>query len=224
MPPNVLNGLPVGRPAVSAYEDAGLPLPRVLVVDDHPLYSDGLRTALQDAGLVLEVAIAASVNLAKADLSQHPDTDLVMLDLSLPGESGLQLLQWMETLPCPVPVVVISSCDDETTVATARAAGAVGFMSKSSGRDALCHLLRTVSAGESCFPSLLAIGQGSDHLTPRQYQVLRCLAEGMPNKRICQALGLTEHTVKTHLKSIFQLLGVHNRTACIAQARDMGLI
>ena len=119
-------------------------------------------------------------------------------------------------------MVIISSSEDEATVRAARAAGASGFLAKSAGRSALVSMVRSVSRGEGYFPGGLEPVAQDLSLTPRQMDVLLLLAQGFPNKRICQSLNLTEHTVKTHLKAIFTQLGVHNRTECVNLARARG--
>lgn len=200
------------------------PLPRILIVDDHPFFLFGLTAILEQESLARSVACVGTVAEAIEDLRQSPKTALVLLDLSLQGEAGLSLFAGLEQLGLPVPVVVISSREDETSVRAARSAGAVGFLPKSADRRSLVRMIRKVSQGELFYPSLQASALQPDSLTPRQLEVLGLLAEGLPNKRICQLLDLTEHTVKTHLKAIFVHLGVHNRTECVAQARALGLI
>ncbi|MBW0147657.1 response regulator transcription factor [Marinobacter arenosus] len=202
--------------------DAGAPLRRVLIVDDHPLFSQGLAGLMTQASLATSVDLADSVDQAAALLAAPKDIDLVLLDVSLQGETGLMLLPRMGVREPPVPVVVISSSEDETTVRAARAAGARGFLPKSAGRTALASMVRTIRRGGEYFPGRSSAEAQVPALTPRQMDVLSLLAQGFPNKRICQSLNLTEHTVKTHLKAIFTHLGVHNRTECVSQARQMG--
>lgn len=200
------------------------PLPRILIVDDHPFFLFGLTAILEEERLARAVACVGTVAEAIEDLRQHPETALVLLDLRLQGEVGLSLFAELEKLGLPVPVVVISSREDETSVRAAKSAGAVGFLPKSSDRHSLVRMIHRVSLGELFYPSLQAPSVQADCLTPRQLEVLGLLAEGLPNKRICQILDLTEHTVKTHLKAIFTHLGVHNRTECVAKAQQLGLI
>ncbi|WP_404365257.1 response regulator transcription factor [Marinobacter sp.] len=200
------------------------PLSRALIVDDHPFFSDGLASILTAEQLVCSVGKVSSVPAALDDLRTNPDTSLVLLDLTLQGEAGLSLFRGLDEMGLPVPVVVISSREDETSVRAARAAGAMGFMPKSSGRRTLIRMIQCLRGGDLFYPSLQLSGRPPEQLTPRQLDVLRLLADGLPNKRICQELDLTEHTVKTHLKAIFSQLGVHNRTECVAQARSFGLI
>ncbi len=197
-----------------------LPLPRMLIVDDHPLFAQGLAGLLVQADLAASVKVAESVEQAMAVLSGPTPIDLVLLDVSLQGETGLMLLPRM--VGRRPPVVVISSSEDETTVRAAQAAGARGFLPKSAGRTALVAMVRCIGRGGEYYPGRSMVAEPIQALTPRQRDVLALLAQGFPNKRISQSLNLTEHTVKTHLKAIFTLLGVHNRTECVTQARQMG--
>ena len=199
-------------------------LPRVLIVDDHPFFLFGLTAILEQESLAGVVECVGSVAKAIENLHSHPETSLVLLDLTLQGEAGLSLFAELEQIGMPVPVVVISSREDETSVRAAKSAGAVGFLPKSADRQSLVRMIHRVSRGELFYPSLQAPATQPEYLTPRQLEVLGLLAEGLPNKRICQVLNLTEHTVKTHLKAIFSHLGVHNRTECVTQARALGLI
>ena len=199
-------------------------LPRVLIVDDHPFFLFGLTAILEQEKLVNDVVCVASIADAVEDLLRHPETSLVLLDLTLQGEAGLSLFAELEGIGLPVPVVVISSREDETSVRAAKSAGAVGFLPKSADRHSLVRMIRRVSTGQLFYPTLQMPAPSGETLTPRQLEVLVLLAEGLPNKRICQVLNLTEHTVKTHLKAIFAHLGAHNRTECVAQARALGLI
>lgn len=201
-----------------------MPLGRILIVDDHPFFADGLATILRQENLVAEVGQADTVAAAIGDLKAHPETGLVLLDLSLPGEGGLALFSELYGLGLSMPVVIISSTEDERVIRSAHQAGARGYMSKAAGRATLVSMVRQVSRGECFFPDLATVAPAPCYLTPRQREVLRLLAEGLPNKRICQQLELSDHTVKTHLKAIFSQLGAHNRTECVAQARALGLL
>ncbi|MDX1633584.1 MAG: response regulator transcription factor [Marinobacter sp.] len=214
-------GSPVDRPGSVV---AAPPVGRVLIVDDHPFFTDGLAAILRQESLVLQVGRADSVAAGIRYLKAHPDTGLVLLDLGLPGEGGMVFFSELDALGLAVPVVVISSTEDERVIRGAHQTGAMGYMSKAAGRATLVRMVRQVSRGERFFPELALAEPTSCYLTPRQQEVLQLLAEGLPNKRICQHLDLTDHTVKTHLKAIFSQLGVHSRTECVARARLLGLI
>lgn len=210
---------------VAAGDAASAPvLNHVLIVDDHPFFSDGLGHILLRERLAGCVDHAVSVEKALIRLKQVPEIDLILLDVGLPGEGGLSLLPRLDDAAMPVPVVVISSHEDETTVRAARAAGAQGFMPKSCGGDVLIRVVQRIARGDLCFPAAATADNPALRLTPRQQDVLQLLAEGLPNKRICQELDLTEHTVKSHLKAVFQALDVHNRTECVTLARSLGLV
>ncbi len=217
-------GIVEKSPAGSVSPGSCAPLPRILIVDDHPFFLYGLTGILEQESLADVVVCVGSVAKAVDDLKAHPETSLILLDLSLQGEAGLSLIGELDGMGLPLPVVVISSREDETSVRAAKSAGAVGFLPKSSDRQSLVRMIRRVSQGELYYPTLQVPSTQPEGLTPRQLEVLSLLAQGLPNKRICQVLNLTEHTVKTHLKAIFAHLGVHNRTECVAQAQSLGLI
>ncbi|SNB59075.1 two component transcriptional regulator, LuxR family [Marinobacter sp. es.042] len=199
-----------------------VPIKKVLLVDDHALFSQGLAGLIRQEGLAESVVIASTVEGASDLLVRQDDFQLILLDIALQGETGLALLPRLASHREPPPVVIISSSEDEATVRAAQAAGASGFLAKSAGRSALVSMVRSVSRGESYFPGGVDPVAPGLSLTPRQMDVLLLLAQGFPNKRICQSLKLTEHTVKTHLKAIFTQLGVHNRTECVNLARARG--
>lgn len=203
----------------------GAELSLVLIVDDHPFFSEGMSLAIRRGGWARRVEIAESVAEAKHKLTRMRDTDLILLDLSLPDAPGLTLIQSLNEVGLPIPVVVVSSREDEGAVRAARAAGAQGFLPKSADRAELQSVLHAITQGDLWFPDLApSLLEPGHPLTPRQLEVLRLLASGLPNKRICLELGLTEHTVKSHLKAIFGILQVHNRTECVLLAREMGLV
>lgn len=189
---------------------------KLLVVDDHPL----LREAVQ--GVVRRLEPGATV-LAVGDSERgfaiadgEPDLDLVLLDLNIPGLAGIPALKaWRRRYP-EVPVVVLSSADDRPTVLAAIAAGAAGFIPKSSPNEVLLNALRLVLAGGKYLPpEALAPAGGAGAraasaaqrtlsletlgLTDRQAQVLKLLAAGKSNKLICRELDLAERTVKAHV-------------------------
>jgi DNA-binding NarL/FixJ family response regulator len=171
----------------------------------------------------------------------EPDLDLVLLDLNIPGLAGIPALKaWRRRYP-EVPVVVLSSADDRPTVLAAIAAGAAGFIPKSSPNEVLLNALRLVLAGGKYLPpEALAPVAGSASrgagaateralsletlgLTDRQAQVLKLLAAGKSNKLICRELDLAERTVKAHISAVFRALGVTTRTQAAIAAAKLGL-
>ena len=214
---------------------------KLLVIDDHPLLREavqGVVTRLEPGAMVL-AAGDSERGFAIADA--EPDLDLVLLDLTLPGLAGIPALKaWRRRYP-EVPVVVLSSADDRPTVLAAIAAGAAGFIPKSSPNEVLLNALRLVLAGGKYLPpEALAPVAGSGAraprvatgralsletlgLTDRQAQVLKLLAAGKSNKLICRELDLAERTVKAHISAVFRALGVTTRTQAALAAAKLGL-
>lgn len=190
----------------------------LLLVDDHQIFLDGLSLALAPLCASLTIRTAESAAAAETCL-QHSTFDLILLDLRLPDLPGLVLLQRWQHQGRMTPVAILSASDSSFDAQAALAAGALGFISKSANSDELRQAVTRVLLGET-----LPVPQTSDkpQLTPRQLEILQLLAEGLPNKSISRQLGVSEDTVKTHLKTLFQELTVHTRTACVSAARQRG--
>jgi DNA-binding NarL/FixJ family response regulator len=212
--------------------------PNVLLVDDHAMFREGLARLLAEIAPRSTIHHACTCNEALARLQGVVSTapiDLVLLDLGLPGQSGLNgLITLREAWPA-VPVVVLSGTDDSPTVLGSIDAGAMGFVSKSSPPEVLAQALQTVLAGGVYVPpatSAFASPQDSaastarhaqPSLTPRQWDVLRLLLQGQPNKRIERALDLAPSTVKAHVSSVLRALGVTTRTQAVIAASRLNL-
>ncbi|ALN19803.1 response regulator transcription factor [Ectopseudomonas mendocina] len=188
----------------------------LLLVDDHRIFLDGLSLALSSLSQNLQIHTAHSAAEAEQRLRQH-GYDLILLDLRLPDEPGIELLQRWLARGESTPVAILSASDSTLEAQAALAAGALGFISKSSDGNALRRAVTRVLLGET-----LPVPSSPSPLTPRQLEILRLLAEGLPNKVISRQLGLAEDTVKTHLKALFETLAVHTRTACVSAARHRG--
>jgi len=213
---------------------------KLLVVDDHPLMSEAVQGVVARLEPGAAVLAAADSERGFAIATAERDLDLVLLDLNLPGLAGIPALKaWRRRYP-EVPVVVLSSADDRPTVLAAIAAGAAGFIPKSSPNEVLLGALRLVLAGGKYLPpEALAPAAGSGAkaaraagnarsaatlgLTDRQAQVLKLLAAGKSNKLISRELDLAERTVKAHLSAIFRALGVTTRTQAALAAAKLGL-
>lgn len=189
---------------------------RLLLVDDHRIFLDGLRLALAPLSPGLRIHTAQDAAEAEACLRQH-DFDLILLDLRLPDVPGLELLQRWQQQGRMTPVAILSASDSSLDAQAAMAAGALGFIPKSADGDDLRRAVSRVLLGET-----LPVAGDKVALTPRQQEILLLLADGLPNKAISRRLGLSEDTVKTHLKALFQEFAVHTRTACVAAARQRG--
>lgn len=189
----------------------------LLLVDDHRIFLDGLSLAL--APLCANLQIHTAESAAQAEQCLHNgEFDLILLDLRLPDVPGLELLQRWQQQGRMTPVAILSASDSNLDAQAALAAGALGFIPKSANSDELRQAVTRVLLGET----LPAPAAEKPQLTPRQMEILRLLADGLPNKAIGRQLGVSEDTVKTHLKSLFQELDVHTRTACVTVARQRG--
>lgn len=202
----------------------------LLIVDDHPLLRDGLCLSLLSIHPSMNLVCANSLHDATAKLSQRPDIDLVLLDLNLPDGRGLSLLHVIRQMQLFIPCIVFSASEDVADVKAAIRAGASGYIGKSSGTRSILAQISEVLQGQVSLPAFcpsLDVVSGDDligQLTPRQKEVLTLMAEGLPNKAICQRLNLTEHTVKSHIKALFQHLNAHTRTECVRIAYRTGLL
>jgi DNA-binding NarL/FixJ family response regulator len=205
---------------------------KILVVDDHPLILQALAQSLPQLHRGLDVVSAIDRDEAMTALARHPDCALVLLDLTLPGAHGLDLLAQMRHAYPRVPIVVLSATHDRVTVGAALAAGARGYIAKTSTPDALLDAVRTVLGGGSSVTTDLAmpspmIGNLPGHvlgLTHRQADVLRLLIQGKPNKLICRDLQLSEGTVKVHVSAILKALNVRSRAQAIAELSRRGVV
>lgn len=205
---------------------------KLLLIDDHPLFRDGLslliqhRLSLPDHA-ALTLLEAGDLTEARAVLQAHPDVKLALLDLNLGDRQGLDTLEQWRAIAPDVPVVVLSADDRPATIVSAIDRGAAGFIPKTAQAATMQDALRRVLAGEVYLPGLLEAEDESPEsllgLSERQLDVLRLLIEGKPNKEICRMLVLSESTVKTHLSAIFRKLGVGSRTQAVVAVARAGM-
>jgi DNA-binding NarL/FixJ family response regulator len=203
----------------------------VLIVDDHPLYRLALRGAVVAACTNCEIYEADSVTGLFDALDQHPRTDLLLLDLNLPGAYGFNALAHLRGSRPELPIIVVSASDDPRTVRQALAFGAQSFVSKSAnaatiGKNVLAVLRGEVATQAGLIPErepgtdhgALEIGHRIAQLTPQQFRVLGMLCAGLLNKQIGEDLQITEATVKAHMTVILRKLGAANRTQAVLLA------
>lgn len=206
---------------------------KILVADDHALIREAFRHLLLSLGEAVAVLEAGDSDGTLRMLEQHPDFDLLLLDLRLPGAGGLSTLERVRRDHPVLPVVVVSALDDAATVRAVLARGALGYIPKSSTSEVILGALRLVlSGGRYVPPEILAGESGAAaapssreevHLTDRQREVLALMIQGKSNKVICRELGLAEATVKIHVTAILRALQVSSRAQAIVAANRLGL-
>lgn len=204
---------------------------RVLVVDDHPVFRDGLTALLHLLPDVEEVTTAADGASAVA-AAEHQPIDVVLMDLNLPSMTGVEATTRILAAPNPPAVLVVTMVDDDQTVLAALRAGARGYILKGSTGDEIASALRTVASGGAVLgpgvsvqllatppdqPETAAPGQ---RLTQRERDVLTLLAEGANNATIAKTLGLTVKTVQNYVSRILDKLQLSDRTQAALYERD----
>jgi len=202
----------------------------VLVVDDHPVVRQGLRTFLdlQDDITVVGEAVDGAGCVEEAERLRP---DVVLLDLRMPGSDGVEALRGLRERGNQARVLVITSFPEPAAVLPAVRAGAAGYVYKDVDPPALAAAIRAVHAGHVLLhpdvAKLLAAGEAAPagvRLTAREHQVLTEIAHGRSNREIARALTLSEKTVKTHVSAILTKLGVQDRTQAALYAVRTGLV
>jgi DNA-binding NarL/FixJ family response regulator len=201
---------------------------RVLVVDDHPVVRQGLRTFLDVQDDLTVVGEAADGDAAVA-AAEELRPDVVLLDLKMPGADGVAALRGLRESGNPARVLVITSFTEPAAVLPAVRAGAAGYVYKDVDPPALAAAIRAVHAGHVLLhpdvARLLAAGEApSARLTPRERDVLAGITRGRATREIARDLGLAEKTVKTHVSAILTKLGVQDRTQAALYAVRTGLV
>ncbi|GMB83464.1 response regulator transcription factor [Shinella zoogloeoides] len=205
---------------------------RIAIVDDHPIFREGVASCLDDIGgfdLVGEGNCRDDAVL----LAERAEPDVMLLDISMPG-GGLDAVRRIMERRSAQKIVMLTVSEDNADVAAALKCGARGYVLKGVGSRTLADVLRLVHAGEMYLSPVLSAqmvasmlhreeedaGPRIDVLTPREREVLRLVAAGLSNKRIGRELNLHEKTVKHHMTRIFAKLGVSNRTEAAMALRD----
>jgi NarL family two-component system response regulator YdfI len=212
---------------------------KVMVVDDHLVVREGLRLILETEE-EFEVIAEATDGAAALRHLGHVKPDVVLMDLRMPGMDGLEALERIQADTPDLPVVVLTTYDDDDLIVRALGAGARGYLLKDSGREALLATVRAAARNETLLkPDLLArlvkravqpskpertALRTSAGLSGRELEVLDAVSQGLRNKEIADRLGLSERTVKAHLAAVFNKLGVDSRAAAVAVAVEEGLV
>jgi DNA-binding NarL/FixJ family response regulator len=203
---------------------------RVLVVDDHAVIRDGIAAILEPHDDLHVVGEAVDGDTA-VRLAAELGPDVVLMDLRLCGTDGADATARITALPAPPRVLVLTTYDSDNDITRAMAAGAIGYLLKDTPRQALLDAIRSAARGEAVLaPSVATKLVRQQHrrrpepLSARERQVLVLVATGATNRRIAEALSVSEATVKTYLTRIFTKLEVDDRTAAVTAALARQLI
>ncbi len=212
----------------------------ILIIDDHPLFREGLKTIIARAAK-FEVVGEAGNGREGLRMAKKLKPDLVLMDLSLPDQSGIQVTREIRALLSDTRVMIISMHSKIDYIAEAFQAGATGYVVKESASERLMHGLESVSKGEYFFDSSVSSemvkklmespgkeARISDAaygtLTPREQEVMRLLAEGFSTKEVAEKLFISPKTVENHRTNIMNKLGLHSAMELIRYAAKLGLI
>lgn len=202
---------------------------KILLVDDHPTFRDGLKFLLSSLDANLEFMDASTLDAALAFVEEQP-IDLILLDLMLPGTNGLEAVRALkQAFPEPM-LVILSGVEDNNVVYQSIDLGAAGYIPKASTQSVLVAALQLVLSGGVYIPAKMLGGSGTvspfwaremlKGLSVRQRDALRRALQGKPNKTIAREMGIAENTVKVHLSHAYQVLGVSNRTGALYLLKD----
>ncbi len=210
----------------------------VLLVDDQTLVRQGIRSLLELSDEIRVVAEAADGAQAVELIPQHKP-DVVLLDLRMPGMSGIDVLNTLAQRGQQPPSIILTTFDDDQLVLAGLKAGARGYLLKDVSLDQLVDAVKTVAAGGSLVAPVVTQRLLSglermhneftsldrpDPLTDRETEILRLMAGGYSNKEIANSLGVAEGTVKNHVSNILSKLGVRDRTRAVLKAFELGIV
>lgn len=210
----------------------------VCLVDDQTLVRQGIRSLLELSDSIRIVAEAVDGNDA-VDLIPKVQPDVVLLDLRMPGLSGLDVLKTLSSKGQLPPTIILTTFDDDQLVLAGLKAGARGYLLKDVSLDQLVNAVKTVAAGGSLVAPVVTqrLLSGLEHmqndftsldrpdpLTERETEILRLMASGYSNKEIASSLNVAEGTVKNHVSNILSKLGVRDRTRAVLKAFELGVV
>jgi DNA-binding NarL/FixJ family response regulator len=209
---------------------------KVLIADDHPMFRQGLRAALADSAGISVVAEVAD-GLAAVTAATELGADVVLMDLHMPGGSGMDAIRQIAVSRPGTSVLVLTMFDNDESLLTAMRAGARGYLVKGADRDDILRAIQAVVAGEVVFGAGVAeralaffaspaggrAARPFPELTDREVEILQLVGQGMSNTAIARRLTLADKTVRNHVSSVFAKLRVTDRSQAIIRAREAGL-
>ena len=207
---------------------------RVLIADDHPIVRQGLGVVLA-AQADMELVAEATNGEEAVQLTRETHPDVIIMDLQMPVKDGLAAIAEINEECSEAQILVLTSFPDDDNVFAAIKGGAMGFLLKDSSPEHLLEAIRTVCRGESVLHPTIArklmqeiiqpseLPQAEEPLTPRELEVLRCLARGLSNREIAEELSVSIRTVTTHVRNILDKLHLANRTQAALYAIEQGI-
>lgn len=208
---------------------------RVLVADDHSLFRDGIVSLLEAAGFEVVDQVGDGQAAIESTRMHHPD--LVLLDITMPGKSGIETLREIKSDLPEAKVVILTVSDEDEDIISAVRGGADGYLLKNLNADQFLEMLNELRAGKAAITRATtaqlmkalaaeraAEPQLEEDLTDRELELLDLVAQGLSNRGIAHSLSISENTVKYHMKNIMQKLGVQNRAEAVARAIHLDLI
>jgi DNA-binding NarL/FixJ family response regulator len=206
---------------------------RVVIADDHLLVREGLRSILAVVDDILLVG-EASDGAEAIDLAGTLSPEVMLMDLRMPHVDGIEAIRQIKVRHPTIEIIILTTYDDDAHILQGLGAGARGYLLKDAGRNALFNAIRAAARGESLLPpevlaALLTHTETQERaegagLSQREQEVLGLLVTGAANKEIAMQLNITERTVKAHVTSILNKLGVSSRTEAVAVAIRTGLV
>ena len=197
---------------------------RLLIIDDHAVVREGLEAMLGIDPCFEAIATAGSTEEALPYCEEFRP-HVILLDLKMPGSDGFNALEIIRERWPDIRVIILSASATAAEVKLARRNGAAGYLGKSSDRATLLKAIRSAAAGGTVFPvDAGPAPSGGPALSARELEVLRHLGRGLSSQDLGRALGISGETVKSHIKAIFQKLGVADRAEAVARAYELGLI
>lgn len=200
---------------------------KILLVDDHELFRDGLKLVVQQISDNVDIMECGSCAEAYQIIRENEGFDLILLDVDLPGISGMEGLGEFRALDPCAPIVFLSGSDDGDLIRRALDMGVMGYIPKTLGGEIIIQALQLVLKGGRYIPDRVLASpppRSEIALTGRQKEILALLSQGKTNKEIARSLDITNNTVRVHISAIFQTLKVTNRTEAALAALQQGLV